>query len=140
MRPCATFNTSGPVAAGDHYCIPPLDRVNLANIQRLIDQERYFVLHAPRQTDYDALGDESLEEIWPGVLAKRDPDSALREALTRWARAVVPKPLVLRRARHSTLVRPDISTQLESLPRSPYLLPSAFVKRFTCPGSCPDGR
>ena len=42
---------------------------------------------------YDTLGDESLEEIWPGVLAKRGPDSALREALTRWARAV-PKPLV----------------------------------------------
>ena len=42
---------------------------------------------------YDALGDESLEDIWSGVLAKRGPDSALREALTRWARAV-PKPLV----------------------------------------------
>ena len=24
------FNTSGPVVAEDHYCIPPLERLNLA--------------------------------------------------------------------------------------------------------------
>ena len=44
------FNTSGPVVAEDHYCIPPLERLNLAAVRRLIRDKRYFVLHAPRQT------------------------------------------------------------------------------------------
>ena len=44
------FNTSGPVVAEDHYCIPPLERINLPQVRRLIRDKRYFVLHAPRQT------------------------------------------------------------------------------------------
>ncbi len=44
------FNTTGPVVAEDHYCIPPLGRFDLAEILRLVDAKRYFVLHAPRQT------------------------------------------------------------------------------------------
>ena len=44
------FNTSGPVVADDHYHVPPLSRVDLAELRLLIDQKRYFVLHAPRQT------------------------------------------------------------------------------------------
>ena len=44
------FNTSGPVVAEDHYCIPPLERLDLDELLRLIDAKRYFVLHAPRQT------------------------------------------------------------------------------------------
>ena len=44
------FNTSGPVVAADHYCIPPLERLNLVEVRRFIRDKRYFVLHAPRQT------------------------------------------------------------------------------------------
>ena len=44
------FNTEGPVVAADHYCVPPLERFDLAEILELIRQKRYFVLHAPRQT------------------------------------------------------------------------------------------
>ena len=44
------FNTEGPVVAAKHYCIPPLARVNRAEVLGLIEAERYFVLHAPRQT------------------------------------------------------------------------------------------
>ena len=44
------FNTAGPVKCKNHYCIPPLERLNLSEILSLIDQEKYFVLHAPRQT------------------------------------------------------------------------------------------
>ena len=36
--------------ADEHYCIPPLDRVDLDEILRLIEWKKYFVLHAPRQT------------------------------------------------------------------------------------------
>ncbi|MYC68874.1 MAG: ATP-binding protein [Acidobacteriia bacterium] len=44
------FNLEGPVEAERHYCIPPLSRVNLAEILELIADRRYFVLYAPRQT------------------------------------------------------------------------------------------
>ena len=44
------FNTAGPVKCEKHYCLPPLERFNLQGLSRLIDQEKYFVLHAPRQT------------------------------------------------------------------------------------------
>ncbi len=44
------FNTTGPVRAEEHYCIPPLERIDLDDLLRLIGEQRYFVLHAPRQT------------------------------------------------------------------------------------------
>ncbi len=44
------FNTAGPVDPKDNYCIPPLQRVDLKEILHLIRREKYFVLHAPRQT------------------------------------------------------------------------------------------
>ncbi len=44
------FNTAGPVRCGEHYCVPPLERFDLEEILSLIDQKKYFVLHAPRQT------------------------------------------------------------------------------------------
>jgi hypothetical protein len=43
------FNTAGPVNPADHYCIPPLTRFDLGEILQLIQQKKYFVLHAPRQ-------------------------------------------------------------------------------------------
>ena len=44
------FNTAGPVRCEKHYCLPPLERFDLGEILELIDAEKYFVLHAPRQT------------------------------------------------------------------------------------------
>ena len=44
------FNTDGPVFPSEHYCIPPLGRVDLNEILRLIEWNKYLVLHAPRQT------------------------------------------------------------------------------------------
>ena len=44
------FNTAGPVVAADHYCIPPLERIDLDAVLGLIRDKKYFVLHAPRQT------------------------------------------------------------------------------------------
>jgi hypothetical protein len=44
------FNTAGPVNPSDHYCLPPLARIDLGEIESLIAQKKYFVLHAPRQT------------------------------------------------------------------------------------------
>ncbi|MBK1707420.1 ATP-binding protein [Halochromatium glycolicum] len=44
------FNTEGPVRPEDHYCLPPLSRWDLDQVLMLIDQKKYFLLHAPRQT------------------------------------------------------------------------------------------
>ena len=141
-----TFNTAGPVVAADHYCIPPLERVDLAAVLGLIRDKKYFVLHAPRQTGKTSalltlrdllnggahgeyrcvyanvepgqamredvaegmrtvlaelalqagvtLGDETLEDLWPGVLQRVGPGAALRHALLRWSMADQ-RPLVL---------------------------------------------
>ena len=44
------FNTAGPCKIDDHYTVPPLERFDLDDILMLIDQKKYFVLHAPGQT------------------------------------------------------------------------------------------
>jgi len=50
MKTPLFFNTAGPVNSDKHYCLPPLNRFNLEEILSLIEQEKYFVLHAPRQS------------------------------------------------------------------------------------------
>ena len=42
------FNTAGPCIPAKHYMLPALDR--LPEVRRLVSMERYFVIHAPRQT------------------------------------------------------------------------------------------
>ncbi len=54
-------NTEGPVWPEDHYCLPPLHRWNLDGVLALIDQKKYFALHAPRQTGKPTC----LSRLWP---------------------------------------------------------------------------
>jgi hypothetical protein len=42
------FNTTGPCKPDIHYTLSPL--VRLPNLEQLVDQQNYFVIHAPRQT------------------------------------------------------------------------------------------
>jgi DNA polymerase III delta prime subunit len=42
------FNTTGPCKSDIHYTLPPL--VRLPNLEQLVEQQNYFVIHAPRQT------------------------------------------------------------------------------------------
>ncbi len=44
------FNTAGPQKAELNYTIDPLSRLDWAELRFLIDSQRYFLLHAPRQT------------------------------------------------------------------------------------------
>ncbi len=44
------FNTDGPVRPAMHYAISPLSRVRLGELLELIDRQKYFVMHAPRQS------------------------------------------------------------------------------------------
>ncbi|TMQ03184.1 MAG: ATP-binding protein [Deltaproteobacteria bacterium] len=43
-----SFNTTGPCIPGEHYMLPPERR--LGRVQQLIDQHKYFTMHAGRQT------------------------------------------------------------------------------------------
>jgi hypothetical protein len=43
------FNTEGPNRSEDHYTLPPLGRWDLELVLELIEQKKYFLLHAPRQ-------------------------------------------------------------------------------------------
>src|SRR5579872_2728830 len=42
------FNTAGPVNPKNHYYVP--HRLNEDIIEQLIDEKKYFILHAPRQS------------------------------------------------------------------------------------------
>jgi len=44
------FNTAGPVNRPEQYKLDPINRWNMPEILSLINQEKYFILHAPRQT------------------------------------------------------------------------------------------
>ena len=44
------FNTAGPMKVDINYCVEPLGRWDLDEIMDLIYMQRYFFLHAPRQT------------------------------------------------------------------------------------------
>ena len=44
------FNTAGPIKTDIHYHVPLLSRLDVDDLLLLIQQEKYFVLHAPRQT------------------------------------------------------------------------------------------
>ena len=50
MAVVRAFNTAGPVRADRDYQIAPLSRIDLEEVLGLIRDEKYFVLHAPRQT------------------------------------------------------------------------------------------
>ncbi len=45
-----SFNTTGPCRPGMHYMLPPAARLPAKDLKRFVDQELYWVLHAPRQT------------------------------------------------------------------------------------------
>ena len=44
------FNTAGPIQPDIHYNVNPLHRIDLDELEGLIRQRKYFILHAPRQT------------------------------------------------------------------------------------------
>ena len=44
------FNTAGPIKPDLHYYIPAFQRLDWDEIQMLIASQKYFLIHAPRQT------------------------------------------------------------------------------------------
>ena len=87
------FNTTGPVVAADHYRIPPLSRLDLDDLLRLVREKRYFVLHAPRQTGKTsallALRDRLHGDGYRCVYANVEGAQTAREDVGRAVRTVL---------------------------------------------------
>ena len=89
------FNTAGPCKADIHYMLPTGDR--LPEIERLIAQENYFVIHAPRQVgkttamltlaqELTASGQYTavMLSLEVGAVFSHDPDLAEKAILDEW--------------------------------------------------------
>ena len=89
------FNTAGPCQSDKNYMLSPTDR--LPQIERLIAQESYFVIHAPRQTGKTtamlALAKQLTESgrysavmlsVEVGAPFKQDIDRAEEHILSAW--------------------------------------------------------
>jgi hypothetical protein len=102
------FNTAGPCQSDIHYMLPPTQR--LPDLERLIEQRSYFVVHAPRQTGKStamlALAQQLTESgryasvmlsVEVGNPFNAHPEQAERVILDAWlsrARVYLPETLV----------------------------------------------
>ena len=96
MATVRKFNTAGPVVAADHYCIPPLERIDRGTVLGLIRDKKYFVLHAPRQTGKTSallelrdLLNDSGQGDFRCVYANVEAGQAMRENVTEGMRTVL---------------------------------------------------
>jgi hypothetical protein len=115
-----SFNTAGPCIPGEHYMLPPERRLGL--VQQLIEERKYFTLHAGRQTGKTTslmwlerhLNDSGRwRALWVDLETAReqpDPAVALSTVLTIMNRAL--------RLRHPELARPD-AAEIEAARRDP---------------------
>jgi len=92
------FNTAGPCNPDYHYMLPPAER--LPDVQRLIDQYGYFVVHAPRQTGKTTAMTELARQLTAagqyvavlvsmevGAVYSDNPDAAEQAILDAWTGA-----------------------------------------------------
>ncbi len=87
------FNTEGPIRPEDHYSLPPLGRWDLDEILRLIEQKKYFLLHAPRQTGKTTCLLALMEHLnregrYRAVYANLEIAQTAREDVARGMRAI----------------------------------------------------
>jgi hypothetical protein len=96
MKP--SFNTAGPCVAGEHYMLSPSGR--LGQVPRLIDEGKYFTVHAGRQTGKTTnarwlaktlnAGDRYCA-VWVDIQAAREepePAAAFRTILNKFEMAL----------------------------------------------------
>ena len=92
-RPMRSFTTAGPVVAARHYCIPPLQRLDLDEVLDLVREQKYFVLHAPRQTGKTsallALRDHLNAEGYRCVYANVESAQAMRDDVSRATQVIL---------------------------------------------------
>ena len=126
------FNTAGPQTP-DSYTIDPLSRIDLDDVLTLIRQQRYFVLHAPRQTgkttcmlalrDYLNREDDYIAvyvNVEAGQAKRNDVDSVVRgicDNLAEEFRGIIKSDLPLQLRDETRQVDPSsmLSTYLRRL-------------------------
>ena len=96
LRRMRRFNTEGPVRPEMHYCIPPLERLDVDRVLGLVRDERYFVLHAPRQTGKTSALLQLRDRLNAGaagdlrcVYVNVEPAQAMREDVAAAVRDIV---------------------------------------------------
>lgn len=57
------FNTAGPIKPEKHYHLSPLERIHFPEWMQAIQEEKYLVLHAPRQTGKTSMLMALMEKI-----------------------------------------------------------------------------
>ena len=88
------FNTAGPIKTNLHYYVDSKKRWNFQEVLSLIEQQKYFILHAPRQTGktsallslVDHLNDSGKYEA---LYANIEASQTAREDVARGIRAVL---------------------------------------------------
>lgn len=92
------FNTAGPNQPDSQYTLNLLKRIDLAEIELLFEQKKYFVLHAPRQTgktsmllalrDYLNAGGKYFC-VYANINSTVDCDKVINEICTQFANGVI---------------------------------------------------
>ena len=86
------FNTAGPVNPEKHYCVErDFDGLD---VQELIDQEKYFILHAPRQTGKTTLVQKfvkslNVQETFKALYVNIEPAQAARNNTPEGLRCIL---------------------------------------------------
>ena len=109
-----SYTTTGPIVPDRHYSIPPLERVDIGHVLSLIQDQKYFTLHAPRQTG----------KTWV-LLASENLLNGGSLGPYRWAR-IDPRPLVLLIDEIDSLVEDSLLTVLRQLRAGYHLRPRGF--------------
>ena len=94
------FNTAGPNKPDIHYTLTSSDRINWPELSGLIDAQKYFILHAPRQTGKTSLllhlmrsinGQDKYRAIYVNIegaqAARNDVNAAMQVVLSAFASA-----------------------------------------------------
>ena len=113
------FCTAGPIKTDIHYSIPAIERFNREEILGLIRSEKYFILHAPRQTGKTsallALVDELNATGYHALYINVEGAQAARNNVPRAVKAIV--SVIVRRAKSflgdtfPSEIRPRILTE-----------------------------
>ena len=121
------FNTAGPCKPNIHYTLPTSER--LPELKRLIDQENYFVIHAPRQTgkttamltlaqELTASGKYTavLLSLEVGAVFPHDPLAAQSSILNHWQNQIrflkLPLPHINQIKEETGITQLDLQTVL----------------------------
>ncbi len=116
-------------AAGDFRCVYADVEAAQAMRENVAEGMRAVLSEVALEASV-TLGDDTLEEIWPGVLERAGPGQALRQALLRWCMAD-PRPLVLLIDEIDTLVGDTLLSVLRQLragyPHRPERFPHSIV-------------